>query len=102
MRYKLTVSYDGYNYMGFQIQNDLDTIELELMRAFNKLLNVDVKVYPSGRTLPLKTYNKLKKQIKFELGAIAYHCKEVYLADPYIYDDYILVEVLKDLYLKNR
>ena len=50
MRYKLTVSYDGYNYMGFQIQNDLDTIELELMKAFNKLLNVDVKVYSSGRT----------------------------------------------------
>ena len=50
MRYKLTVSYDGYNYMGFQIQNELDTIELELMKAFNKLLNVDVKVYPSGRT----------------------------------------------------
>ena len=50
MRYKLTVSYDGYNYMGFQIQNELDTIELELMKAFNKLLNVDVKIYPSGRT----------------------------------------------------
>jgi tRNA pseudouridine38-40 synthase len=50
MRYKLTVSYDGYNYMGFQIQNELDTVELELMKAFNKLLNVDVKIYPSGRT----------------------------------------------------
>lgn len=50
MRYKLTVSYDGYNYMGFQIQNELDTIELELMKAFIKLLNVDVKIYPSGRT----------------------------------------------------
>ena len=50
MRYKLTVSYDGYNYMGFQIQNELDTIELELMKAFNKLLNVEAKIYPSGRT----------------------------------------------------
>ena len=50
MRYKLTVSYDGYNYMGFQIQNELDTVELELMKAINKLLNVDVKIYPSGRT----------------------------------------------------
>ncbi len=50
MRYKLVVSYDGYNYMGFQIQNELDTIELELMKAFNRLLNLDVKIYPSGRT----------------------------------------------------
>ena len=44
MRYKLTVSYDGYNYIGFQIQNELDTIELELMKAFNKLLNVEAKI----------------------------------------------------------
>ena len=50
MRYKLTVSYDGYNYMGFQIQNELDTIELELMKAFKRLLDKDVKIYPSGRT----------------------------------------------------
>lgn len=50
MRYKLVVSYDGYNYMGFQIQNELDTIELELMKAFKKLLDTDVKIYPSGRT----------------------------------------------------
>lgn len=50
MRYKLTVSYDGYNYMGFQIQNNLPTIELEIMKAFDKLLNKEVKIYPSGRT----------------------------------------------------
>lgn len=49
-RFKFVVSYDGYNYIGFQIQNDLPTIELELMNAFQKLLNVEVKIYPSGRT----------------------------------------------------
>ncbi len=36
--------------MGFQIQEDLKTIELEIMIAFKKLLNMDVKIYPSGRT----------------------------------------------------
>ena len=36
--------------MGFQIQNDLPTIELKLMEAFKKLLNCDVKIYASGRT----------------------------------------------------
>lgn len=49
-RYKCTVSYDGYNYMGFQIQEDLPTIELELKKAIYKLLNADAKIYASGRT----------------------------------------------------
>ena len=49
-RYKCVISYDGTNYMGFQIQDDLPTIELELMKAIKKMLNVDVKIYPSGRT----------------------------------------------------
>ncbi len=49
-RYKCVVSYDGYNYYGFQIQNDLPTIELALTKAFRDLLNLEVKIYPSGRT----------------------------------------------------
>ncbi|MDE5546130.1 MAG: tRNA pseudouridine(38-40) synthase TruA [Anaeroplasmataceae bacterium] len=49
-RYKLICSYDGYNYMGFQIQNALPTIELEINKAFLKLCNEEVKIYPSGRT----------------------------------------------------
>ena len=49
-RYKCVISYDGTNYMGFQIQDDLPTIELELMKAIKKMLDVDVKIYPSGRT----------------------------------------------------
>lgn len=36
--------------MGFQIQGELPTIELEIMKAFKALLNLDVKIYPSGRT----------------------------------------------------
>lgn len=36
--------------MGFQIQNALPTIELELNKAFYKLCNEEVKIYPSGRT----------------------------------------------------
>lgn len=49
-RYKCVCSYDGYDYMGFQIQNALPTIELEITLAFKKLLGIDVKIYPSGRT----------------------------------------------------
>lgn len=37
---------------------------------------IDVK--PSGRKVPSKHYQNLMTQIDFELGAIAYHCLEVY------------------------
>lgn len=49
-RYCFKVSYDGTNYYGFQIQDALPTIELEIKKAFKKLLNVDVKLYAAGRT----------------------------------------------------
>ena len=47
-----------------------------------------IDAYPSGRKLSPGVYKKIVKQLKFELGAIAYHCKEVYLADPHKYDGY--------------
>lgn len=49
-RIKCTVSYDGSNYMGFQVQEDLPTIELELTKAISKLTGDDIKIFGSGRT----------------------------------------------------
>src|SRR5699024_3475362 len=46
-------------------------------------------------------YKQAVKRIGFELGGIAYHCREVYLSDPTAYDDYIPVNMLgasNDLY----
>lgn len=37
---------------------------------------IDVK--PSGRKIPVARYHALMSQIDFELGAIAWHCQEVY------------------------
>ena len=48
-----------------------------------------IDVSPTGKKLDVKEYNRLVKQVDFELGAIAWHCKEVYLSDPGIYDHYI-------------
>ena len=48
-----------------------------------------IDVSPSGNKIPPRDYKKLMKQVKFELGHIAYHCKEVFLSDPGRYDDYI-------------
>ena len=50
-----------------------------------------IDVSPTGNKLPVKEYRALTKQISFELGAIAYHCQEVYLSDTHAYDDYIPV-----------
>lgn len=47
-----------------------------------------IDVTPTGNTLPKREYNRVKKAIEFELGAIAYHCKEVFEADPSYYDKY--------------
>ena len=48
-----------------------------------------IDVHPSGNKLSPKEYKTTFKQVSFELGAIAYHCQEVYLNDPGKYDDYI-------------
>lgn len=48
-----------------------------------------IDVTPSGNKIPAREYKKLIKQVKFELGPIAHHCKEVFLANPGAYDEYI-------------
>lgn len=47
-----------------------------------------IDIYPSGNKLSLHKYNRLMKQIHFELGAIANMCKNVYLQNPNAYDEY--------------
>ena len=53
-----------------------------------------IDVTPTGNKVSVKEYMTLTKQIKFELGAIAYHCQEVYLNDPHKYDNYIPVNMM--------
>ncbi len=53
------------------------------------LLRRLIDVSPSGNKLDLHEYNRLTKQVKFELGAIAHHCLDVYLEDPDYYNGYV-------------
>ena len=53
-----------------------------------------IDVSPSGRKLGVREYKTTVKQVGFELGAIAYHCMQVYLEDPGYYDDYIPVSMM--------
>lgn len=47
-----------------------------------------IDVQPSGDKLTVKEYDKCMRGVKFELGAIAQHCLDVYLSDPEAYNDY--------------
>lgn len=53
-----------------------------------------IDVSPTGNKVSAKEYQKLVKQISFELGGIACHCRDVYLSDIHAYDDYIPLEML--------
>ncbi|HOJ64457.1 MAG TPA: tRNA pseudouridine(38-40) synthase TruA [Spirochaetota bacterium] len=47
---KLTISYDGTNYCGFQIQKDNRTVEYVLKESISQILKENVKIYCAGRT----------------------------------------------------
>lgn len=49
---------------------------------------------PTGNKIPMREYNRLFKQTDFELGGIACHCRDVYLADPEYYNSYIPTRML--------
>lgn len=58
------------------------------------LLRRLIDVSPSGKKLSRKEYDAVVKHIDFELGAIAWHCREVYLSNPNRYDDYVPMTML--------
>ena len=62
---------------------------VKITDAKSGLIRRLIDVTPSGNKLNPKEYKAIMKQISFELGAIAYHCKEVYLSNPGRYDNYI-------------
>lgn len=67
---------------------------VKITDAKSGLIRRLIDVSPTGNKLPVREYNKLVKQVNFELGAIAHHCREVYLSDPGKYDNYIPISML--------
>lgn len=67
---------------------------VKITDAKSGLMRRLIDVSPSGNKLPASDYKKLIKNIDFELGGIASHCRDVYLNDPNKYDDYIPVNML--------
>ena len=67
---------------------------VKITDAKSGLIRRLIDVSPTGNKVPTSEYKKLIKQIDFELGGIAYHCKKVYEENPNAYDNYIPVSML--------
>ena len=67
---------------------------VKITDAKSGLIRRLIDVSPSGNKLTVREYRQAVKQIEFELGAIAWHCRDVYLEDPGKYDDYIPISML--------
>lgn len=67
---------------------------VKITDAKSGLIRRLIDVSPSGNKLNPKEYKNTIKQVSFELGAIAYHCREVYLSNPGKYDNYIPISML--------
>lgn len=67
---------------------------VKITDAKSGLLRRLIDVTPTGNKLSAKEYNQIIKQINFELGAIAYRCRDVFLDNPRYYDNYIPIAMM--------
>lgn len=67
---------------------------VKITDAKSGLIRRLIDVTPSGNILPPEEYQSCIELIPFELGGIAYHCKEVYESNRGLYDKYIPVNML--------
>lgn len=67
---------------------------VKITDAKSGLIRRLIDVSPSGKKLGPSEYKKIVRQISFELGGIACHCRDVYLDDPGRYDDYVPTSML--------
>ena len=68
---------------------------VKISDAKSGLIRRLIDVEPTGKKLSSEVYNKCMSKIDFELGAIAKHCLDVYLAmGKHYYDDYRPIEMM--------
>ena len=67
---------------------------VKITDAKSGLIRRLIDVTPSGNKLKPDEYKRVIDQVKFELGAIAHHCQEVYLSNPGRYDNYIPITMM--------
>lgn len=67
---------------------------VKITDAKSGLIRRLIDVEPTGEKIPAKKYRDLVAKVDFELGGIAWHCKEVYEQNKHLYDDYIPTRML--------
>ena len=67
---------------------------VKITDAKSGILRRLIDVSPTGKKIEAKRYRQIMKNISFELGAIAMHCKEVFEEDPGYYDDYVPLSMM--------
>lgn len=67
---------------------------VKITDAKSGLIRRLIDVSPTGNKIEPEEYKTIVNSIKFELGAIAYYCRDVYLSDPDAYDAYIPVGMM--------
>lgn len=67
---------------------------VKITDAKSGLIRRLIDVTPTGNKLPKREYDKLVKQVAFELGGIAKHCLDIYMQDPGYYDNYIPLSMM--------
>lgn len=67
---------------------------VKITDAKSGLIRRLIDVEPSGEKIPAKKYRDLVSKVDFELGAIAWYCKEVYEKNKHRYDDYVPTRML--------
>ena len=67
---------------------------VKITDAKSGILRRLIDVEPSGKRVSARKYTTLMSKIKFELGAIAWHCLEVYKEEPDRYDNYIPIAMM--------
>lgn len=67
---------------------------VKITDAKSGILRRLIDVSPTGNKLTTSRYRYCTKNIKFELGAIAYHCLKVYEEDPDYYNNYVPINMM--------
>lgn len=67
---------------------------VKITDAKSGLIRRLIDVTPSGTKLKPDVYRKVMDRVKFELGAIAQYCADVYNSNPGAYDDYIPISMM--------
>lgn len=69
--------------------------DVKITNARSGLLRRLIVIEPTGDKIPGEEYSVIKAQIPFELPGIAYRCRELYIQNPRLYDNYKPIKMMQ-------